>query len=303
MVRNYKNKSKRRAQKPRNKRRRNARRQPKVNKATKTLLNNMILKKMDQQIEDKYILDTGFHNHNDNFDAGTKSMVVNVSPAILNGDEVNQRTGNKVRLKYLRTFFRYLPGKGGQHGVIDSSSPTYSGNWFGDIPDATVYLLKINSQMIQTMSAADLRVACNAKFRSAGHCWQDYAQSTGQQANSAIKLLDKFTMQSKYRSVVCPFTPLNATGTFAAGPPETQTIVPTYQASCTLVQVPQYSYYNLLCSKLAQKIEIEDVHNRPIKYQYWYFIQLGSGYNNNSYDPIIKPEDFSTRNVWVFEDA
>lgn len=282
------------------KRRQKPTKKPRVNKATKKLLNKMILQKLDQSIEDKYLLDTSFTDAKSHFDSGTMSMVFNVSPHITNGDEVSQRTGNKVRLKYLRTFFRYLPAKGGNHGVIDNSAPTYAENWMAQKPDVTVYLLRINSQMIQNMSASDLRVACNAKFRSAGHCWQDYAQSSGQEAAQGIKLLDKFIMKTNYRQVVCPFQPVNLSGTLTSS---SFTATPVYQAAATVIQVPQYSYKNLICSKLAQKIEMNDAFNNPIRYQYWYFAQFGNGYNNQSYNPILAPEHFEFRNIWTFEDA
>lgn len=276
------------------------RRKVQVTPGLKNVMNKMILKKLDQQIEDKYKLDTVVNEHSTNFDAVSKSMVFNVSPHIENGTEVDQRLGNKVRLKYLRTFFQYLPAKGGQHGVVDSSSPAYTENWVAQRPDITVYFLKINSEMIQNMTEGELRTACNAKFRSIGHCWQDFSQSSGKQAVSAIKLLEKFKMPSNYRQIVCPFLPLNSTGTIGSND---FTLTPVYQASATVIQCPQYSYHNMLCSKVAQKIEIDDSSNNPIKYQYWYFVQLGNGYNNNDYNPISQPESLTTRNVWVYEDA
>lgn len=303
----------RKSKKPRKFVKRKKHKKLQVSKSLRKTFNKMILKKLDQQIEDKYILDTSFSDQSSTYDASTNTLLFNVTPNILQGDEVNQRTGNKVRLKYLRTFFRFLPSRYHYNRSVDVSndqSITNTRNWFAQKPRVMVYLVRINNQLAAQISDPDLRVALNAKFKSPGHCWQDYAQSSGQKALSGIKLMDKFQMAQVYRSMVTSWQPLHADVT-QMGSGQDFDLTPDHGGTAVQVSVPQYTYKNFLCSKVAQKLEFNDEEatppattvQGPIKYQYWYFVQVGNGYNNSLYNPIDPPQDFATRNVWTFEDA
>lgn len=264
-----------------------------------TAVKKLVAGALDEAIEDKYRLDTLYGEHNTDFDAATKTILYNVSPRIPNGTEVNDRTGNKVKLKYFRSFIRLLPARFHSQHVIDGT-PIYAANWVPSVPDYKCYLLKVNNELMANLSSAEARAALVSKFRQAGTCWQDYAQDAGQKAVTSIKLLEKWTMTPKWRQIVSSFAPIDANGTLAAS---SFSLTPDYQANGVVTAVPQYSYYELYCNKVSQKIEINDTDNSPMKYQYWIFIQCTNGYNETTYNPVVQPDSFESRHLWVFEDA
>lgn len=296
----YVRKSKRNSKTSRHRRRPRRKRQPKLlTKSLKNALSKIVSQKLDAAIEDKYVLDSSFVSKVSSYDSSTKTILFNISPNIANGDEVNQRTGNKVRLKYLRSMIRFLPQKKHVQYTADGV-PSYVANWIPDLPACRVFIVKINQELAMNMTATELRTALNAKFRSAGHMWQDYAQSTGKRAMSAIKLLSKCVLKQKYRTIAGSINPIYASGSIT----ETSfTLTPTYQMQSTITSVPQFSYKNLLVSSVAQKVEMEDTYNSVLKYQYWMFVQLGNGFNDDTYDPVESPTQFDIRNCWVYEDA
>lgn len=286
--------------------RRRPKRKPKkaLSKKEYKAVEKIVKRKLDEAIEDKYILQTSYTEQKTVFTPTTGSMLFNISPTILKGTDISNRTGNNVKFKYLRMMVRYLPAKQGAFGVVDSSAPTYSENWHADMPDATVYFVRVTSKLAQSLSTSALEEACMVKFRMPGKMWQDYAQDSGQESVASIKLLDKFKMKTRYRSLTVPTTQIDSNGTIAiTGLSFTNT--PIYQPSCTNVQVPQYSYYDMYCKApaFAQKVEIENTFNKPLRYQYWVFVQLSTGFQVSTWNKVEQPESFATRTCLVFEDA
>lgn len=261
--------------------------------------------KLDAAIEDKYLRDSVFNQHNTSYDSATNTLLFNISPAIAKGDGVNQRAGNKVKLKYLRSFVRMRPGKfHAQHNV--DGTPSYTANWIPHMPKYRCFLIKVNNELAVSLTSSEMRQALNAKFRSPGHFWQDYAQDVGKKAVSGIKLLHKFEMTPKWKQLPNTFTLLNQTGSVSLPTTimdGTITLTPDYAPSNNVISVPQYSYYELFTKEVAQKVEISNADNGVMRYQYWMFVQNTNGYQDTTYDSVVAPESFEIRNCWVYEDA
>lgn len=257
----------------------------------------LIHRSLDHQIEDKYRLDVDYHNHVADWDNSTKTLLIDVTPSITQGDGIGNRTGNKVRMKFLRSFIKMMPSKR-EHQIPLLPPMAWAENPIRDIPHFRVFLLRMNRELIDNMSGAEIRVALNVKFRTAGHCWQDYAQSTGQRAQMGLKLLDKFVLKPRYRTIVASKNSQTTLQTASGAD-----YVNTYLDSETIVMsVPQYTYKNFVCSAVAQKVEF-DSGDSPIRYKYFYFVQTTDGFNDDTYNPIFVPDNFQLRNVWVYEDA
>lgn len=186
--RNYKRKSK--------KSRRKSRRPKQMSKSLKKSVTKLIDRKLDDAVEDKYILDTAYNSLVPYWDNGTKTVLINVTPGINFGDLVDERQGNKVILKSLKTFVKMIPNKvDNQHDAHGLGVSSYAQNMFRRLPRVRCFLIRINRELGQSITNTELRTALNAKFRTSGHWWNDYQESTGQRALSGVKLLKKFSMK------------------------------------------------------------------------------------------------------------
>lgn len=262
---------------------------------------SMIRQAMDVAVEDKYKLDTEYNSKTGTWDDNTKTLAFNITPNIPTGTGIGQRLGNKVRLKYLRMFIRYLPAIHQHNEDISGDNPVNTTlNWFPVVPDAVCSLVRVTPDLKNNITDAQFREAVRCKVRPPGYAWQDFAQSVGNDSINGIKILDRFKLKARYKHMVCPFAPI-AQSIAAVGAGYAST--PTYDPVVTVVNCPQYTYKNFYCAKVSQKIEIDDESNSPIKYQYWMFIDIDNDFNDDTYNPINVPKTFDTRQLWVYEDA
>ena len=102
---------------------RSSRRKVQVSKVHKKLLNDMLNKKLDQAIEDKYKI-TAFSNIISGYDATNRDLLQELSPAISQGTSSNERLGTKIKFKHLSLMIRMLPAQ--YNNKFTSSSDTIS---------------------------------------------------------------------------------------------------------------------------------------------------------------------------------
>lgn len=264
-------------------------------------IKKVVDRKLDDAVEDKYVMDTVFQNQIAHYDLATRTFLIDATLALASGVNIDQRLGQKIKLKYLRTFFRLLPSKR-ETQIEHLPMQAWTENPLRDIPMFHCYFVRVNKDLVTKLTSSELRAVLNSKFRTPGQCWQDVAQAAGKSGIVGIKLLAKFKMKPKYRTVTSSVNSEITQAVPDAGAPPTYGMVSNVSETIVM-QIPQYTYKNLLCSKVAQKIELENASGLPLKYNYIYFIQTTNAYNDNVYNPVIVPDSFMTRNVWVYEDA
>ena len=71
---------------------------------TKTI-NNLIDKKLDKAIEDKFLMDSDYIENAGGWSEARHNGLLNVSPAIERGENSHNRIGDRVHLKYLAIEF------------------------------------------------------------------------------------------------------------------------------------------------------------------------------------------------------
>lgn len=276
-------------------------RKSKKSSVNKKVVKQIVKQALDDNQEDKYLLDGSFTNHAENYDPGTSTILFNISPNIHQGTDVSQRVGNKVRLKYFKSFLRLLPAKYSLSATM-ASDPTYITNFFRANPSYKCYIVRITNDIVNKLTSSELRDVLRAKYRRPGTCWQDFAQDPGQKGLSGIKLLHKFEMTPKWRVINSTGDPLAMSGGYDSLTGSIN-MSPTQVKQTRMVSVPQYTYKEIYTNSVAQKVEISNNDNGVMRYQYWMFVQCNTNYQNTSYDSIDQPQSFDMRNIWVYEDA
>lgn len=276
-------------------------------KAQTAATKKIVSRALDRAIEDKFLLDSNFSQHQVNWNLTQKSCLINVTPAIARGDSRANRNGDKVMLKYLRSFIRILPPANSRvEQAAPNGAPSTVENWNVHHPPYRVILLKMNREMYGKLTQDELLQVLNSRYLPRGMCRQDVQQDPGKKGLVGITKLGEFYMKSRYKQLWSTALPVDSTGVIAApGGSGTNTTTGTGVVHYQWTAVPQFSYRNYLSNKMRQKVVIDNQFDEPVKYQYFYFVQCQDMFLDATYDVTVElaPQAIDVRNLWVFEDA
>lgn len=266
---------------------------------------------IEANTEDKYWNETSFTSLLSGWNGSDHSILHNLTPLIANithGDDVDQRQGNKINLKYLRMYIRHQPARYGVQMSIDSTTPTYTRNPIPDIPDVKVFIVKLNNELVSNISDSQLRAILKTRFRPYGSSWIDTAQSSGRAGLKGLTVIAKCEIKNKYKTLFGDYTRQDQYGSVQLPTSIMDgaiTLSETYAPSLTVLNIPQQSNKTLMVASKAfkQKIELNATSNYPIKYQYYMYVQFSDDYQNLTYNPVNMPNEFECRCQLVYENV
>lgn len=259
-------------------------------KRTKKIVSDMLKKKLDERIEDKYKI-TDWIDIVNNYQSGEKDLLVELSPAISKGTGSSERISDKIFLKHISLMLRYRPkDQVVQIPVLPAS--TTGGNYplgtgecplDSNLPDVEVFLVKINRAL---NDAAEVYQALRVKFRQAGLWKQEMDQNVGQNAVRSVKLCEKVKMKRRSRFA----TWIRSSN----DPPDDET---GYMTACITAE----SYKNVHHG-VYKKVLLEDGPGNPQNFTYFLYFQFGNKFPT-SYITDLGPRMLNYRIRWVYEDA
>lgn len=279
-----------------------------LNAKQKKEIDQRIDRKLDKAVEDKFLRDSLFTEHKDQFNQSANCLILDISPTINQGIAQAQRLGDKVYIKYLNMFLRYRPD--GVTSSFENYTDDHTPDWticpYPQSPDARVFVLRFTRDLYEGWDAGGQalmeRLKAHPKLRPAGAWPQDYDQSGGQEFIKGVKVLGNCVLKSKFRSSALIAPRLLTTGTFdevtgAIG-------LATDEQRTLLINSASLLTYKRLHIPIKQKLIIRSSgSNNPINYVFMLYVQFSNRYNNSTYNPVTKPDEFSIRNLWVYEDA
>lgn len=282
MARKYAKKSKRtQSRKPKGRR--------KAKPMTKTMVKavkKIVATQIDRAVEDKYLLDQYFTNHAANVDLMDNSLMVDLSPTIVEGAGPSQRIGKKVNFKNLRVQLRFLPRlycKNISAGLSEGFTLISNQSCIPQQPPIEVFLCEINKELWQNTTAEAMRGALAIKFRDPGIYRQDLYGSTAQKGVTGIKLLCKTKLKHKYKSQATFMTD---------GSPSGDKLMVT--------SLPMFDYA-VLATKYKKSVLYDA--NVPSKFKIILYARFDSKWRDSSLEVIPKPQELSTRVLYNYEDA
>lgn len=245
-------------------------------------------RKLDDLIEDKYVLDASYDPLISHWDTATRTIIKEITPTIPAGTSVSERVGQKITLKRLSIQLRTRPVSFNLDPPINTSLMVFSNNLVSDTGRIRIFVVSIIENIASSLTESQLRVALGVKFPTPGTWKQDQALSDGHKAVKAIKMLTKKTLNKKFR-------------TFAVAAESQTAHTPFLLNKVQVINVAQYSHCYLNVS-FNKKIVL-NVGNKPLTHRYYIFAQFYDNWRNTSWDPPAPPHDFAIRNLWVYEDA
>lgn len=250
----------------------------------------MIVKVLDDRIEDKFRLDTSFNTMLGGWSNLDRSVSLDITPSLTVGTGAGERIGNKVFMKGLKLQFRYQPCE--RNVVADADVITnallFTQDPVPQFPSMRVHIFKIVEKLAVALTPGQMRQSLEVKYRPPGFWPQDKAQDPDDDAVKAIRTLKSFTLPTKYKILT------TAVPSFS-GPP----IVPDriQMIACPLVQT--YSCY----VKINKKTEISNGDNKDTKWRYGVFCTDFSFWTNTASQVQDEPKMLDLRKCWLYEDA
>lgn len=255
----------------------------KVSKNLKKQLNKLILKKLDDAQEDKYMIPdayTSLRPGDTDDNASHFGYLQAITPSFPRGTSVSERIGDRVRVKFM-SLIMTLCGHNYSGGVATNTSNTLNLVPFAN--PVKIHVFRCRQGVVPTVPLLE------GKYRRQGLWPQDLIQEVDEQhIKQSIQKLSTTTCVLKYKQMFGNIED-NSTGT------------PVVE--CTLYSIPQYSYKEIHIP-VNEKWEINEANNEPMKWGYYLFIDYGYQNWRRPYDTthLAMPNvDFRLR--VVFEDA
>ena len=289
-----KNKKKFTNKKSRKARRKATSRKKPLNKNEHKAVKKMIDIALDRRIEDKYKLDSEFSMNQapSTWDSSTESCLINITPTIIEGADVNQRIGKKVTLKNFRCQIRYRPYSSMHVNPTDDVTTndfTFSQNPYPQLPSGTAFFVSLPRETWNSTSSTDLRKAMAIKFKEPGVYTQDLLDSDGQKIVKAVKFHSKVSLRRRYRTDITFRQPY--TDSVGSTIPQAAVIISSAQNTDAVIK-----------SKLMKKELFET--NEPARKVYLIYFQFGSKWYDQDYQvSLSRPQMLQTRVLWTYEDA
>lgn len=257
-------------------------------KAVKTV-KQLIDRKLDEAVEDKYSLDQNFIPVVANYDNASRSLIYEIGPTINRGDQQGQRLSNKINMKYLKMQIRLAGGRTNVKVVSDpvNQTITYVNNLFEDSPKVRIKVVRVVKALADQLGLQTLRDSLDAKYPPYGFWRQDFDQDLGHNVTKGCKTLAKTMLSLKYRQFT---TPIN------------ENVALNLPMAVQVVHVPQFTHTEMFI-KLTKKWELDDATSENISYRYFLFVQFDSKWNDGTYDPVGPPTFLDIRRMYVYEDA
>lgn len=269
------------------------RRVRKPSKALAKTIGKIVDKKLDLKIEDKYKLDSVFSaDHSaSTWDSSTESCLMNITPTIIEGADVNQRIGKKVTLKHLRVQIRFRPYSNMHVNPtenVTSGDFIFGTNPFVQLPPCAAFVVSLPRETWNSTSSTDLRKALAVKYKEPGVYRQDLEDSDGQKIVKALRSVSQCKISRKYRVYTTFREPYTSTG------------IDYPQAAVTMSCAQNTN--SVIKAKLMKKILFET--NEPAQLVYLLYIQCGSKWHDSNYNGSLhRPQNLQTRILWTYEDA
>lgn len=276
MVRKY-------TKKPRQKRpfrRKTGRRKPKrLTKTFEKKLNSIISKKIDVKAETKYLNTSlndyyGITSDSTEVDSVNNRMLLDITPTIVNGDNYNNREGDRVSMLYYQLRMRCLPHK--IYQTLVHGTPTHpSHSITPGITYLDAHILRVDATSAITAGELD---DC---IRRPMENWMDSRQVSNRQHRKEFTVLKSFKIPMKWDNI-CLL--------------DSSTIPCEYN----ITNFPRMSYIN--CNlKIDKKTHFNaGSSDKPVKYVYKLYITWGN-YFRNTYVDVPFP-DLDLWQSWTFKD-
>lgn len=250
---------------------------------TKQAVANLIDKKLDARIEDKYLLDvnyTSLRTGDADNDSTHFGYLRDITPSIPKGTDENNRVGDNVFMKFM-SIQTVLKGHNFAAGV--TLAETNALNLFPAGIPVDCHLFRIISGEIPTV--ADM----SATYRREGLWPQDVVQDDDEiKQKLKIQKIKSFRLKAQYRTIF-------------GNQEDTSTGTPV--VDCVAYSVPQMTFHTENVS-IKQKWLINDTTNFPMKYSYYLYVDYKPQAWRQHYDTqLLSMPDLDIRFRWVYEDA
>ena len=244
----------------------------------------IVHKQLDLAIEDKFLLDAAYTAAHANYSPVTRTLLREITPTITQGDQVDQRQGNKVKMKRMTMQIRMKMNAYNHIRTVGTVPWVSAENIFRDTGNVRVFVIRVVAELGTAVLPVVIEGAMASKYNLPGSFRQDYALSGGKSVMPGISVIGRTTLKKKWRTAICP---VNDTG---ATPMQTH-----------ILNVPQYDHTYLNC-KLDDEFTYT-LGNNPIKHKYYVYAQFYDNWRNAVWDVPIAPAIFDIRNIWIYEDA
>lgn len=294
-----------------------------LTKSAEEQVKKIVDRKLDNRVEDKFILDQGYTDTTDEWAADTFMSVQDLTFNSLDtGTGQSHFIGSKIWLKGLKLRVRVL-----QQYAINTAvrpNPDEHDGWTlrpvecpisANLP-IDCYVVRTPAQMKLNLDADwknEFRKICKNKFyKDAGYYKQDLDQNDSQSGLVGFKLLKHFQIQPKVRTFLAPT--VNKTINADAGEQYLEDLP-------YLVNVPMQTNADVYVP-INQKILIDGTSDgEPMKYDYILFCQFHGyhryrnleassdrptpvdGQDIGAYNELNPLEMFQYRRCWIYEDA
>jgi len=264
-----------------------------LSKSAYKAVTQIVDRKMDQAVEDKFLLDSAYIGSAHLFNNISRSLIREITPTIPQGTGDSERIGSQIKMKRLSIQFRLIPRFQNHKLPTDATLLTITANpWQQPTQPLKIFIVKVDRLYCDNILVLndlldELRtIVLPVKFKEAGTWTQDIVTSTGHGAKQTVRKMGSCDLQVKYRSTSVrvwePVTSANYVQVLSAG-----------QLS--------HKYLNI---KIDTKWQL-NIGNQDSKFRYFMYVQFANNYNNYVYNRggALQPHEFSHRFLWVYEDA
>ena len=254
-------------------------------KAVKAIVDH----KLDARIEDKFVRMPLGVSIEGSYSGSYGMVLQEITPQLVVGDTVSERTGLKVQPKFMRMNIQYIP-QGYDSPFIDteSSNPVFSQGQLPPKIPLEVFVFRMVRKHYDSTPTNDLMQAINVKYRPAGLWKQDVLEiNVPQETVRGLRLLKRAKLSSRYSSQIVRMKDDPA----------------LFHSRARVINCPLQSSAIMTWKFPSKNMLFENVNNYDANYVYFAAFRTENFLIDHAWTPSAAPTKLIYRTCFVYEDA